>query len=164
MFVLRTISDNHNFVNFINNNNNTRSNMFEELRKEIISMGACDLAPNLIPKVTSPSEMIDIMLMPECIEFCMKHKYPALPLMKKHESLLRSRGIYISDANIRVSNSRVLIYSGHVEIIAQGYDVLEVYICGGSVNVVAKDDSIVTVEKWGGRVATKGSVKIYNKK
>lgn len=138
--------------------------LFNKIRNEVLGMGACDFAPNLIPSAHTIDDMINIMLQPQCIEFCMSHKYPSVDSMKPFEWELAQRGVFLSNTDLnREVPRKILIFDGDVTIRLKNFEVCEIYICGGSVHVTAEDNSMATVENWGGIIMHEGNVKIYKK-
>lgn len=137
--------------------------LVNKIRKEVLDKGACDYAPDLLKNVSSIDNVIDIMLHPQCIEFCMENKYPTLPILRMYEKELKEKGVYISSCILEDVPKKILIFGGDVVIHLLSFEASEIYICGGSVHVICDENSFATVENWGGMVLKEGNVNVYNK-
>lgn len=134
----------------------------DKIKEDVLNLGACRYAPDLMRADITVSEAISLMLQPECLEFCMEKDYPKIDIMKKYEHELINQGVFISGEH-ECNKRKIVIFGGDVKVNIKGFDISEIYVRGGSVHIVAEENSFAIVENWGGLVLHEGNVKVIDK-
>lgn len=120
--------------------------------KEIFELakkaGACKKRGlDVIAASGSIQDLIMLMRTPQGIEFCMENRFPSLEVMQRYRDELASNAVYIDSIHTVTGSGKVLVFGGEVDIVCDGFDVLEVYATNDAfVNVVARDNAFVSVE------------------
>lgn len=135
--------------------------------KTLTSKNMCGFGVDEAQNAKSVQDLINLMLTPKGIEFCMQKGFPKVENLKAYEESLLQNHVVISGKH-NISNPRLLlVYGGDVTIEVDGFNVSEVYVTNDAkVNVIAKGgcyiaienykDSVVTVEKY-------DNAKVYRK-
>ncbi len=110
--------------------------------------GACkDRGLDVIANSKSVVDLIELMLSPQGIEFCMENRFPSMDILKQYRDELAAHAVYIEGTHTVTGSGQILVFGGQVDIDASGFDVVEVFATNDAfVNVVARDNAFVSVE------------------
>lgn len=147
--------------------------MNSELTKKIYSAalkkGACkDKGLDKILEANGVGDLIDLLLTPQGIEFCMENNFPRREDLLENRRELEARRIFIEGKH-EVENVRnVVAFGGEVTVRVSGYNVTAIHACGDAVvNVHAVENAAVIIEKYGDaevNMATIGpNVKVFGR-
>lgn len=120
--------------------------------KEIFELakkaGACKKKGlDIIAGSRSVSDLIQLLLTPQGIEFCMENRFPSMGILQQYRDELTAQQVYIDGRHSVTGSAKILVFGGQVDIVAEGFDVVEVFATNDAfVNVVAKENAFVSVE------------------
>lgn len=107
--------------------------------------GACeDKGLSLIEKCSSIDDLIDLMLTPQGIEFCMVNSFPSIDVLMHFEEQLIGKSIFIAGSHKINARGKILVFGGDITINASGYNVVDIYATNGAaIKVIATENSYV---------------------
>lgn len=137
----------------------------KKIYKEAKELGMCSKFEDMFKQVKTVSDLLQVFLTPEGVDFCIEHNFPDMQTMRlipKEEAC--KQGVYI-DTNIKLKNPGKLVLIGNTKA-ELDYDNLDerhevVLMHGAKAEIKASKYAVVFVTKGGGEV--KEEVKDYAK-
>lgn len=120
-------------------------NISDEMKEKAVSLGLC-------AKWTAEWEdnsSVDVILEKYIrgIDFCIKHDFPSLDIMKTQIDAVHAHGIYVDEA-VRLRNPKIVVLRGHCDasILFDTFAVATVYVCNASrLSVIVNGNAIVRI-------------------
>ena len=88
-----------------------------DIKNKALEFGAC----KLIDEAVSIDDLVSLMKTPQGREFCKKHKFPTLDILREHKEVIADMGVLIDEGIIDVENVDNLIVAGDTLVRAR-YD------------------------------------------
>ena len=80
----------------------------QDIKKKALECGAC----RLIESAVSIADLVALMSTPQGREFCKRHKFPTLDILREHKDVIEDMGVYIDAGVIEMENADNLIVAG----------------------------------------------------
>lgn len=80
----------------------------EDIKNKALVCGACEL----IKDADSIADLVALMNTPQGREFCKKHRFPTLDILREHKKDIAYMGVYVDAGTIDVLNVDNLIVAG----------------------------------------------------
>lgn len=89
----------------------------KEIKMMALDCGACEL----IQGAESIADLVALMMTPQGREFCRKHKFPTIEMLRQHKEELASLNIRVDAGSIAAKNVDDIIIAGDTRLFAK-YD------------------------------------------
>lgn len=122
----------------------------DKVIRQLTAKNMCGYGVEEAKEASSIQDLINLLLTPKGIEFCMENSFPKMKdLLPIKEELLKNK--VIVEGVYTVTNPGViLIYGGEVVIHVNGYSVADIYATNDAkVKVVAKENAYVSIRLHG---------------
>lgn len=128
-----------------------------EIKREALRCGAC----GLINKADDIAGLVSLMGTPQGREFCKKHAFPTLAILRQHKAELKHLNVYVDAGNVEIENVDNAIIVGETSAVLR-YDLVDkpyhaIVMHGGQARVSATRYSVCQVINIGGEVEVEKS-------
>lgn len=80
----------------------------QDIKNKALECGAC----RLIEETSSIADLVALMRTPQGREFCKKHRFPTLDILREYKDALADMGVFVDAGIIDVANADNLIVAG----------------------------------------------------
>lgn len=124
----------------------------QEIKEMALGFGACEL----IEPADSIASLIALMNTPQGREFCKKHSFPTLDVLRQHKAELGALNVFIDAGKIAVDDEDNVIVAGNTDAVLRYTSTDKPYhaivMHGAKAKVVAYGYSLCQVVNIGGEV------------
>lgn len=123
-----------------------------DIKNKALECGACDL----IKGAESIADLVALMNTPQGREFCKKHKFPTLEMLRQHKESLALLGVYVDADEIAARNVEGIIVAGNTMLFAK-YDSADrpyhiIVMHGAKADVLSNNYAVCEVTEIDGEV------------
>lgn len=124
----------------------------KDIKQMALECGACDL----IRGAESIADLVALMRTPQGREFCKKHRFPTLEMLRQHKEELVSLNVHVDASEIAVKNVDDIIVAGDTRLYAK-YDSADrpfhvMVMHGATADVMSYNYSVCEVTDIDGKV------------
>lgn len=109
-----------------------------EIKNKALECGAC----KLIESAESIADLVALMETPQGREFCKKHRFPTLDILRQHKKVIADLGVLVDEGIIDVENVDNLIVAGDT-LVRAVYDKTD-----KPYHIIVMDDAKVVVNAY----------------
>lgn len=109
-----------------------------EIKNKALECGAC----KLIESAESIADLVALMGTPQGREFCKKHRFPTLDILRQHKEVIADLGVLVDEGIIDVENVDNLIVAGDT-LVRAVYDKTD-----KPYHIIVMDDAKVVVNAY----------------
>lgn len=124
----------------------------KEIKEMALRCGACEL----IEKADSIADLIGLMATPQGREFCKKHSFPTLDMLRERRGEITSLGVYVDAGDIEIDDMDNVVIAGDTCAILRYKQSDKPYhaivMHGAKAKVIAYGYSICQIENIGGEI------------
>lgn len=124
----------------------------KEIKEMALNCGACEL----INSSESIADLVSLMCTPQGREFCKKHRFPTIDILRQHKAELAAMNVYVDAGIIELEDTDNLVLAGATSAIVRYKSTDKPYhmmvMHGASAKITAYGYSICQVTDINGRV------------
>lgn len=124
----------------------------QEIKKMALELGACEL----IESADSVASLIALMKTPQGREFCKKHDFPTLDILRQYKAELVALNVFVDAGKIAVDNKDNVVIVGETDAVFRYTSTDKPYhamvMHGAKAKVIAYGYSLCQIVNIGGEV------------
>lgn len=122
----------------------------DKVIRQLTAKNMCGYGVEEAKEASSIQDLINLLLTPKGIEFCIENSFPKIKdLLPIKEELLKNK-VIVKGVHTVTNPGVILIYGGEVVIHVNGYSVADIYATNDAkVKVVAKENAYVSIRLHG---------------